>query len=259
MGIGTHKGQKILDFGCGTGRLAIEYLLPLAEKTDSTIVGLDVSEEMIQHAIENYAGVDRIQFKCGNIMSNDFELGESDFDHIVSFYVLHFIKDYKEALRRLYGLLKPGGKCGLIISARYNQFPCNKFLGEDPRWSQYMKGYEEFCPVWTENGNYNEESAELAKSLIGLAAGEVGFKMLDLKLSNMARWCDSFNVHVEFLLTLNPFTNNVPKERHAEMHQSLRTHLCKMYGYPDTEEFHTARYFEDHYEALTVVLERPTS
>jgi len=94
MKISQVRNQKILDFGCGTGLFAHTYLLPIAESTDSKIIGLDISEAMIEHAASKYSG-ERLAFVCGDILKEQSNLGNSEFDSIISFFVLHFIKDYK--------------------------------------------------------------------------------------------------------------------------------------------------------------------
>jgi ubiquinone/menaquinone biosynthesis C-methylase UbiE len=104
-----YPDDHVLDFGCATGTKAIE----LANKVRH-IHGLDFSGEMIQIANKkkDELQIPNISFSRGTIFSNELE--PVVFDKIVSYVVIHLLKDKEEVIRRIYELLKPGG---LFISA----------------------------------------------------------------------------------------------------------------------------------------------
>ena len=98
--------QKILDVGTGTGLLS----LILAEM-GYDVVGIDLSEEMIERAKEKAAdrGVElKIKFKVGDAEALPFESGV--FDAIVNRAVLWTLPEPKKALDEWKRVLKPGGK-----------------------------------------------------------------------------------------------------------------------------------------------------
>jgi hypothetical protein len=45
----------------------------------------------------------------------------------------------REALKRFYDLLQPGGQFGFTVLARSTLYQLHEKLGKDPKWSEYMK------------------------------------------------------------------------------------------------------------------------
>lgn len=97
--------RRILDFGCGVGRLTI----PLASEAD-WVTGVDVSPAMLREAAENCA-----RFAVGNV---DFTLSDDDlsalrggYDLILSHIVFQHIPVHRgeRLLARLLEQLVPGG------------------------------------------------------------------------------------------------------------------------------------------------------
>ncbi|MBC8504522.1 MAG: class I SAM-dependent methyltransferase [Chloroflexi bacterium] len=106
--------DKVLEYACGTGRLAIDVAPNVGE-----VQGIDISSEMIAiakgNAVERNA--ENVNFSKTTIFEARFP--EDSFDVILAFYILHLVET-QQVLRRVYDLLKPGG---LFIS----ETPC---LGE---------------------------------------------------------------------------------------------------------------------------------
>jgi ubiquinone/menaquinone biosynthesis C-methylase UbiE len=102
-------GEKVLDVGCGTGKMAITARLnspPTAE-----IVGIDASPEMIdrarQHAVK--AGV-QVDFRTGLVEAIDFP--DNAMDVVLSNFMVHHLPDdlKVKAFAEIYRVLKPGGR-----------------------------------------------------------------------------------------------------------------------------------------------------
>ncbi len=94
------SGKKLLDFGCGTGILAI-----LASKLGaSEIEAIDIEEESFQNTLENAAknGVENITARCGILKDVQGENFEGILANINRNVIL-------ESLPRLADLVVPGG------------------------------------------------------------------------------------------------------------------------------------------------------
>lgn len=97
--------EKILDVGCGDGRLTVEISKYLPQ---GYVIGLDCFPEIIEFAKgkfnrENHPNV---EFQLGDARSLEFE---KSFDVIVSFEALHYIPDHIAVLTRFKEALKPSG------------------------------------------------------------------------------------------------------------------------------------------------------
>lgn len=103
------NSKEVLDVGCGDGRLTAFF----ADKLPGiSFIGCDVSQAMVHYASREY-NFPNLSF----LEKNAEDLGfENQFDTIVSFNCLHWIKNQKRALQQIFSALKPGGKALLIAT-----------------------------------------------------------------------------------------------------------------------------------------------
>jgi ubiquinone/menaquinone biosynthesis C-methylase UbiE len=96
--------DRVLEVGCGTGTTAL-HLAPNAGE----ILATDISQRMVEIGREKAAaqGVENVRFERGTLF--DPELEAEPFDVVMAFNFLHLVEDIPTALRRVHGLLKPGG------------------------------------------------------------------------------------------------------------------------------------------------------
>jgi ubiquinone/menaquinone biosynthesis C-methylase UbiE len=104
------KSAKILDAGCGTGRL-LSYLTK-SKVQPKNIIGVDFSPEMLSIAKDSNPKV--------TFFRSDLSLFKSPdkFDLIICAHVLHYLNktDYKKTLKNFYQLLKPGGRIYIVLT-----------------------------------------------------------------------------------------------------------------------------------------------
>ena len=114
------EAPDILEIGCGTGLLSL-LVAPYAH----SLTAVDPSSEMIKALEAKLAvnpSISNIKPVCGLLRDSDDPKiqnpsvsGESPkrFDLIISHLVLHHIPSLSEALKTMYGCLKPGGQIAL--------------------------------------------------------------------------------------------------------------------------------------------------
>lgn len=100
-------GDKVLDAGCGNGRL-----FELLKDKKVEYVGLDLSEELIAIAQRQHPG---IKFLVGNILDLPFQ--PASFDTVFCIATLHHLPTERlrvQAIQQFYKVLRPNGQLILL-------------------------------------------------------------------------------------------------------------------------------------------------
>jgi ubiquinone/menaquinone biosynthesis C-methylase UbiE len=103
--IKTKEKPKILDIGCGMGKLAIY----LSEETECDVTGVDPGRERIEEARERSSSV---TFEVKPAEETDF--ADNTFDAVVSLKSWHEMANPEAALQESKRVLKEGGKIYII-------------------------------------------------------------------------------------------------------------------------------------------------
>jgi ubiquinone/menaquinone biosynthesis C-methylase UbiE len=104
------EGEKMLDFGCGNGRLS-----EMLKEKNVDYFGVDVSEKLIDKAIQKYAG-EKVNFEKIS-SSGSLPFPDDFFNQVVSISVFHHFPraHTQKMIKELYRVTKPGGV--VIVSA----------------------------------------------------------------------------------------------------------------------------------------------
>lgn len=121
-------GERILDLGCGTGRLTEKIAESGAE-----VVGLDASPEMIGQARQNYP---QLKFVLRDAAAMDFH---QEFDAVFSNAALHWMTNASEVAAAIARALRNGGR---IVAE----------LGGHGNIAQIMHAIEEVLPKYCPEG-----------------------------------------------------------------------------------------------------------
>jgi trans-aconitate 2-methyltransferase len=166
--LGLKGDERILDIGCGDGKVTAEIA---QHAPRGSVVGIDASAEMIEFAQRNFPPQQfkNLQFQRGDAQALDFE---RQFDWVVSFACLHWIKDHRPVLAGIRRALRPGGRVLVQCGGRGNAAAVEQAavqVSQRPQWAEFFVGLtfpwgfygpEEYRP-WLE---------------------EAGFKIADLRL-----------------------------------------------------------------------------
>jgi 2-polyprenyl-3-methyl-5-hydroxy-6-metoxy-1,4-benzoquinol methylase len=104
------EGRRVLDLGCGAGYLAHH----LAERGAAEVIGVDLSERMLQVARAE-RGHPRVRYQRAAMEDVDFPAAR--FDLVVSSLAVHYVGDYAGLMARVARWLASGGH--LVYSAEH--------------------------------------------------------------------------------------------------------------------------------------------
>ena len=101
-------GAKVLDAGCGTGRLALEFA-----RMGCMVTGVDVSPAMLEKARRRTGTLPGVALVQADVEKLPFP--GAAFDLVLAFTVLEFTPNPGAAVRELWRVVKPGGS--LVVGA----------------------------------------------------------------------------------------------------------------------------------------------
>jgi trans-aconitate 2-methyltransferase len=139
-------GERILDVGCGTGRLTEE----LAAAPDVVVIGLDPSAAMLAEAKARTRGQTPV---AGLPTGPTYVQGDGSalpfapvFDAVFSNATFHWVPDHDRLFRSIHSVLKPGGRlvaqCGGAGNLR-QLYGRARTLRGDSRYSQHYTGWKD--------------------------------------------------------------------------------------------------------------------
>lgn len=130
--------DKVLDVGCGDGKITA---LIAAQIPKGTVVGLDISQEMLAHASSHFP-LPNLLFVQGDATKIPFK---EQFDKLYCSYTLHWILDLEKALRSLKESIKPGGALFLILAGKNesNIGVCAEKLARSEKWASYFPEFKQ--------------------------------------------------------------------------------------------------------------------
>ena len=118
----VRSGDRVLDVGCGAGQTTLE-----AARVAAHVLGVDVSERMLERARQRAAGAENVKFVLGDAQSHPFE--PAGFDLAISRCGLMFFADPVAAFANIRRALRPGGRLVGLIWQRY----------EDNEWATELR------------------------------------------------------------------------------------------------------------------------
>jgi ubiquinone/menaquinone biosynthesis C-methylase UbiE len=204
--------HKVLDVGCGTGRLTLK----LANKVDH-ITGIDPSPQRIEVAHRKLTRMNQgnITFELGS--SDDIcRYGEDIFDIVYMNAVFHWINDKEEALDNIYRVLKPGGRLGICTGDKDHPFTV-KIIAKEvlQRAGIIDEGVDFSAPV-----NKVELDSLLRKS---------GFRVIEIELKRDPRYFETPAECLEYVeaSSFGNFMSNIPVSVRKKIKAEIMAELKK--------------------------------
>lgn len=98
-----HSHSMVLDVGCGTGR----YAIPLSERCSCSVVGIDVSKEMLEEGKKKFES-NRVKWVRAD--AENLPFSEGIFDFCLMSMVIHHICRKQKAIGEMYRVLASNGR-----------------------------------------------------------------------------------------------------------------------------------------------------
>jgi trans-aconitate methyltransferase len=228
--------EKILDIGCGDGKLSAEIARNLPR---GSILGVDLSAAMITFAKEHYPPelFPNLSFMQMDAVDLPFD---SEFDIVFSNAALHWIKNQEAALKGFWKSLRPGGKFLAQMGGKGNAAAVFKIIDsmlEEEKWSSYFRNF-----VFT-YGFYGSEEYEKLLKKAGFLIERLEMSSKDMALEGergLFDWISS---------TWHPYTQQIPEEKREDFIAKLVTLFVSKYP-PDSKGCIHVRMMRLEVEAL---------
>lgn len=128
------SGKRVLDLGCGYGW----HCRYAAEQGAASVVGVDLSEKMLQTAREKTQSERITYLRCA---MEDISFPPGSFQVVLSSLAFHYVADYPALMQKIRDLLAPGGD--LVFSTEHPVF-----TAQGPQdWEYDSKGNIRHFPV----------------------------------------------------------------------------------------------------------------
>ena len=141
--LAPQRGERILDLGCGTGRLTNQIANSGAE-----VVGIDKSTTMIDEARRLYPN---LHFQIAE--GTDFHF-EQPFDAVFSNAAIHWMKDQPSVARCIWEALKPGGRFVAEFGGKRNIHAIRTALADAVKAAGEEVSFEPFARYYPSIGEY---------------------------------------------------------------------------------------------------------
>jgi trans-aconitate 2-methyltransferase len=191
--LAPRSGERILDLGCGTGRLTREVAATLG---CGTVVGLDRSPAMLKQAAaaEPVASgphaLDGVPLSLAYVLGDGAHLPFNDaFDAVLSTATFHWIREHDALFSSIYRALSPGGRLVAQCGGGSNLARLLARAGQLTQEERFRSYFEDWADPWNFADVYST-TARLERA---------GFSRIDVWLSEAPTTLPDAATYKDFL------------------------------------------------------------
>ncbi len=168
--LAPRPGERILDAGCGSGRVTRLLCERLVGPPPGSVLAVDGSAEMVRHCRQTLASYgEAVTVIVSDLLDLDLSTDAGDeswrgpVDAVFSSAVFHWIANHDELFRRAFGWLVPGGRLQAQCGGEGNVEAWSEATAEamrEPAFATYFKGWK---------GPWNFAGAQQTEERLGRA------------------------------------------------------------------------------------------
>ncbi|MGB8538260.1 MAG: class I SAM-dependent methyltransferase [Acidobacteriaceae bacterium] len=128
-----HRGEKVLEVGCGTGADLLQFA-----KHGALAIGVDLTTnhvELARNRVGNLAVVHQAD-------ARHLPFADESFDYVYSHGVLHHCDEPEQVVREIFRVLRPGGRFNVHVYALWSYITLLKFLRYGSKWKLHIENSE---------------------------------------------------------------------------------------------------------------------
>jgi SAM-dependent methyltransferase len=125
-----HKGERVLEIGCGTGCDLLQFA-----KHGAQAVGVDITPEHLRLARERIGQLAEVR----EAEATRLPFPDGSFDYVYSHGVLHHIENPRRVVEEIFRVLKPGGRFNVQVYALWSLFTLSRVLKHGSRWRLWFE------------------------------------------------------------------------------------------------------------------------
>ena len=114
---------RILDLGCGSG-WASRLMAEKAQR--GKVIGIDISDEMVQLATNTSKELSNIEFKVASAEALPFR--DNEYTHVFSMESLYYYSNMLVALKEVYRVLDDGGRFVTVVDLYFENEPSHQWI-----------------------------------------------------------------------------------------------------------------------------------
>ncbi|XP_030745657.1 juvenile hormone acid O-methyltransferase [Sitophilus oryzae] len=239
--------ESVLDVGCGEGYTTLQVLLPQLPENCRKVVGSDISNKMVEFARKASAGNPRVKFRQMDIGKEIKWNVTEKFDHVFSFYCLHWVPAQRKAFENIFNLLKPGGDMlvSLLITAPIFQVYEN--ISKNIRWAPYFIK-ESVSPY-----HHSKKADEEVKTILQ----DVGFESCKCIVEDKQYTFSNWNVLKHSIIAVNPTIPLLSSTDRIKYTEDFIEEVKNIYGYDLTVASNNNNGIPVNYKLLIVYARKP--
>ncbi|XP_026732816.1 juvenile hormone acid O-methyltransferase-like isoform X2 [Trichoplusia ni] len=203
----SNNGDNAVDLGCGDGSVT-NILKKYMPRNYRKLVACDISEKAVKYANEHHSD-ENTSFRVLDIEGELPEEMRGEFNHVFSFYALHWIHDQEKAFRNIYSLLSDGGDCLLTFLGYMPCYSVYSVLSRCNKWESWLKDIDLFISPYHTMQDPDIKVKEMME--------EIGFRNINVTCKEMLYVFDSVEAIKNTVKAIEPF--DMPKDVYEDFMQ----------------------------------------